>query len=206
MTSMRIKFTFALMVLLTLPISQATTISVPGDHATIQAAIDNASPGDVIEVESGIYVENVNVDKPLTLRGLGMPTVDAGGKGSAITLSADGITLEGFNATNSSREGIKITSDYNSIKGNNANANRLIGIKLDESSNNNIEGNNASRNDQGIRLYYSSNNTLEGNRVNYNKGEGIVYRYSYNNIMRDNQEIDITSKLAVITISTSATL
>lgn len=75
------------------------------DFTTIQAAVDAASPVDTIEVHSGTYYENVSVNKLLTLRGVdtgsGKPMVDAGGSGSAITLSADGITLEGFKATNS---------------------------------------------------------------------------------------------------------
>lgn len=79
MMSTRIEFTLALIVLL-FPTSLAATISVPADYTSIQAAIDAAQDGDVIEVQSGIYYENVNVDKPLTLRGLRMPTVDAEGK------------------------------------------------------------------------------------------------------------------------------
>ena len=67
----------------------------------IQDAIDNASAGDTILVYSGTYYENVNVTKQLILRGIGNPVVDAGGSGSAITLSANGITLEGFTATGS---------------------------------------------------------------------------------------------------------
>jgi len=63
------------------------------------------SAGDTIIVKSGIYYEHVNATKQLTLRGMdigdGKPLVDAGGWGSAITISADGITLEDFRATNS---------------------------------------------------------------------------------------------------------
>ncbi len=38
-------------------------------YSTIQSAIDAASPGAVIEIEPGTYVENLTIDKPLTLRG-----------------------------------------------------------------------------------------------------------------------------------------
>ncbi len=40
----------------------------------------------------------MNVNKQLTMRGIGMPVVDARFSGSAITLAADGIRLEGFSA------------------------------------------------------------------------------------------------------------
>ncbi len=43
----------------------------PADHNNIQAAVDAAGVGDIIEVRSGRYVENVNVNKRLTLQGEG---------------------------------------------------------------------------------------------------------------------------------------
>jgi nitrous oxidase accessory protein NosD len=45
-----------------------STIYVPGDHAKIQQAVDNASAGDTIIVRDGTYTENVDVDKSLTIR------------------------------------------------------------------------------------------------------------------------------------------
>ena len=38
------------------------------DFATIQAAVDAASPGDTIRVCPGVYAESVRIDKPLTLK------------------------------------------------------------------------------------------------------------------------------------------
>ena len=84
--------------------ASATTWSVDGSGGAnftgIQDAINNASDGDTIIVYSGIYYENVVVNKSVTLKGIGHPVVDASGKGDAIRLTADGITLEGFNVTN----------------------------------------------------------------------------------------------------------
>lgn len=186
MMNKRIEFALVLIVMLIFTTSQAAVISVPAGYASIQDAIDAAQDGDVIEVQSGIYYENVDVYRPLTLRGVGMPTVDAGWKGSAIMLSADGVTLEGFNATNSSDAGIEIISDYNIIKGNSAYGN-YHGISSDKSSNNNLEGNNVSCNDYGIGLFISNNNTIKGNEATYNYRDGILLQWSDNNNLEDNR-------------------
>src|SRR3990170_7751450 len=79
--------------------AQAATLMVCKNrcaYSSIQDAINASSSGDTIQVQNGTYYENVNVTKQLTLRGTGMPVVDAGGSGSTIKLSADGIILEGF--------------------------------------------------------------------------------------------------------------
>jgi nitrous oxidase accessory protein NosD len=91
------------------------------DFSGIQEAINNASMGDTIIVHSGVYYEKVYVT--VTLKGIGYPVVAANGSGSAITLNADGITLDGFNATNSGSlwecAGINVISSNNSIYINN---------------------------------------------------------------------------------------
>jgi parallel beta-helix repeat protein len=129
----------------------------------------------------------VTVNKRLTLKGIGMPVVDAGGSGSsAFRLRADEITLEGFRVTNSSGSGIKVYSDYNIIIGNIASNNYGSGISLmDGSSNNTIAGNNVSSNEgHGIELI-SSNNTITGNTATNNTA-GICLYDSSNNIIYNN--------------------
>ena len=188
-------------------------IITPGENISIQGMIDLARPGDIVHVEGGTYYENINVDKPLTLRGVEMPVVDGGGNGSSITLSADGIVLEGFVATNPSKSpeeaaGIKVSSDYNIIK-NNSVYNNSIGIILNNSDNNSIEannfsnngfgiyllgshgnkiaGNNATKNGEGIRLRDSRNNTIAGNNASFNADYGVVLKESTNNTLKRNQ-------------------
>jgi parallel beta-helix repeat protein len=146
--------------------------------APIQATIDNAIAGDSIYVDSGIYHENVVVDKQLTLRGTDMPAVDACGGGSAIMLDADGITLEGFATTDSgpaaggavpeapaegSYAGIKVTSNNNIIANNTAN---------------NSDGN-------GINLYHSCNNTLRNNLMSDNCYNFVVWGKCYSHFDHD---------------------
>lgn len=170
------------MLTLLLIVVQADDITVGKrgcDYAAIQNAINAAKPGDVLEVQSGVYYENVNVTKPLVLKGIGMPVVDAGNKRSAITLTGGGITLDGFVVTNSGgglyEAGIKVMSDNNTIINNNASDNsysisgpcpvplwkagrfcisfRGYGIYLNDSSSDNvIAGNDVNNNNCGIYI------------------------------------------------------
>ena len=188
------------------------------DYTTIQAAIDDANPGDEIYVDSGTYYENVVVNKRLTLRGIdtgaGMPVVDAGGSGSAITLAADGIRLEGFTATGGASywtgsyyydgAGIKVTSNDNILIGNNADSNvNNYGIWLYSYSRNNIlSGNNASNNDVGIVLWqFSSNNALSGNNANSNKYQGFYLAGSSENTLSSNNGDILLSQSSNNTLS-----
>jgi parallel beta-helix repeat protein len=162
--------TFVL-IILSLGLAQSATIGVGGTNASfssIQSAIDAAEPGDYIEVYSGTYLENVFVYKALKIRGKfngsSMPTIDAGGKGSAITLTVDGVLLEGLMMTNSSNgSGIEIAS-----------------------SNNTIIGNKASKNKFGIYAYNSKNNTITNNDLRYNHYAGVELDDSVHNIMSSN--------------------
>ncbi len=90
--------------------STAATVSVPTDFATIQEAVDNAIPGDIIVVADGTYDENVDLKQmgsALTLPAVGDLTINAanplgatvnGGMGAAFRAAgySGNITLSGF--------------------------------------------------------------------------------------------------------------
>jgi parallel beta-helix repeat protein len=90
----------------------------------------------LIEVQSGTYYENIDVSKRIDLKGIGNPIVDSGKKGNGITLSANGIVLEGFTIVNARENGIKVLSNNNTIKANIVSGNLLCGIELYNSNNN----------------------------------------------------------------------
>lgn len=87
----------------------AATLLVPGSHATIQAAIDAANPGDEILIADGAYNENLTIAKSLTLRGVseaGVVIIPAT-SGYGIEVTTDNVTLENFTLQNSQHYGIK---------------------------------------------------------------------------------------------------
>ena len=97
------------------------------DFPLIQKAIDNSTDGDIIEVHSGTYIERLRIRKPLTLLGLdtgeGLPVVNASGSSSAVILTADGSTVEGFNLTRSGHcacgsAGMQVASNNNTVQNN----------------------------------------------------------------------------------------
>jgi parallel beta-helix repeat protein len=71
------------------------------DGESIQAAINTANSGDIIQVYSGEYPEVLTVNKTLTLKGIGTPVLKASGfkDVSGVTISADDVDLSGFKIT-----------------------------------------------------------------------------------------------------------
>jgi hypothetical protein len=90
----------------------ACTIAVPTDHTTIQAAIDASESGDVICVNAGTYVENIDFTgkaiEVLGVDGRAVTVIDGDAAGSVVTIASNegadsilhGFTLTGGRATN----------------------------------------------------------------------------------------------------------
>lgn len=81
------------------------TCNVPTDYPTIQAAV-NVAGCTTINVAAGTYTENVTIPRSLTLKGTragtdargrsGAESIINGGVGPNITITADGVTVDGF--------------------------------------------------------------------------------------------------------------
>ena len=166
--------------MLFIALSQGAILSVgPGD--SIQIAIYAAHPGDIIDVKGGTYYDHLKIDKPITLRGIGMPVLDATASGSGVTITADGVRFEGFRIINS---GIMQSSMQGSVR-----EETEAGIKV-LSKNNIIEDNNVSNNFNGVYLSHSNNNTIFNNIVKDNLGFGIRLEGSLNNTIYANTFVD----------------
>jgi parallel beta-helix repeat protein len=165
------------------------------NYSTIQAAVDAAKDGEVVEVESGTYNENVVVNKSITIRGVdtgeGVPVVNARGSGSTVVLKANGIVLEGLYITNAGpypSAGIEVVSDDNLIAGNGIWNCKQWGIYLKGGSTNNtisecISSNNGN---DGIMVYKAPGNFFKENTIGNNGDNGVQILESDNNIIDRN--------------------
>ena len=183
---------------LNLQVSRAsTTLTVPDNYPTITSAINHASQGDVIFVKSGIYHENIQINKSLTLEGENSQNTIIIGNGGAnepavLTLAATGVKVSGFiieSANSSIRSqnalGINIEAD-NCIINDNIFRNNYIGIFCSLQSSTTVTNNIVSSSvKDGIRFYAGSLNNISNNSIIGNAVSGIALG-GYSNIVSGN--------------------
>lgn len=167
-------------------------IYVPSHYARIQWAVGNASAGDTIIVNSGIYYEHVIIDKSLTLIGEnGNTIIDGNGTCHVVTLIADNVNISGFTIQNSSPNfgdsGIRLLNSrwcnisYNVLTHNGH------GIWIGYYSDNNIIAwNNVSHNLVGMGLSNSSSNIITNNYIHSNTLCGMGLSNASNTILTSN--------------------
>lgn len=165
------------------------------DYSTIGLGIYHAQPGDIVEVQSGVYIENVVANKPMVLRGVdtgsGRPMVNGNYNESGFIIEADGVTLEGFEINNSQGSyfdlwaGIRVESD-NNIIANNSIYTSENGILIKSSGQNVLDSNVLADNKYGIKLDASFNNRILNNTLRKNK-LGILITGSRNNELNGNE-------------------
>ncbi len=182
-------------------------------YSHIQDAINDilTSNGNIIEITSGTYIEDIILDKILTLRPVSgsnvilrpaiqySPTIRIISSGSGSTIQ--GLTIKGDNSasiqfdpannciiannTITYSNGLYIYGSNNIITGNIV-TNTFWGIDLSLSSNNTVTGNTITNNDYGISVSYEGNNTITGNTITNNVNRGISMLESSNNTVTGN--------------------
>lgn len=149
---------------------------LPGQAATpLQPWLDTALPGATIRLPPGTYRGPAIISKPLTLEGDGKVVIDAGGRGSVLTVRADDVTLRGLTLRGSGdshdqldsglmAEGSRLLIENNVIE------DVLFGISLHRSTDSIVRRNrirsrpvDAADRGDGLRLWYSTGNRIEGN-------------------------------------------
>ena len=187
----------------------STIITVDGtggaDYTSIQEAVDNATVGDTILVYPGTYIENVNINKELTVKSYSGNPNDtivrvANSKDNIFDVTANNVTISGFKIigagtapyTAEDKAGIYVEGSNGVVISNNNISSKLFssnsfGIFALDSSNNIIFNNSESESRVGIFLWNSSNNKLYNNVLNLNNHNGILlYGASNNNELINN--------------------
>lgn len=168
-----------------------------GDFVSIQAAIDACAENETIRIYEGIYVENLVINKSVTLIGNHVDTtiIDGDLIGNVITVNADNVQIYNLTLQNSGTvhvrphyyAGIHMNSISNTIINckilNNAN-----GIFLNSTTNNNeFYSNSISDNQNGIYSNVSSENSFKNNSFKNCISYGIyLYGSSNDNLIEDN--------------------
>ncbi len=165
------------------------------EFVSIQDAVDWASPGDTLFVESGTYFETVILNKKIILMGVdsggGLPVIDVSQRGNGIDIRVDGCTVERFFIRNGSLfTGIRVASSDNILRKNTIRGFGQ-GVYLLSSRRTAVEGNNISENDRvGIVIEASGENTIEYNAITKNTLGIALDEYSLSNKINRNNFIN----------------
>jgi parallel beta-helix repeat protein len=127
----------------------SSTILVPTQYPTIQAALDHAAIGDTVQVAPGIYYEHVHVNKSVTIVGENLQTtiVDGTANGTIFDLDGSNIHISGFTIRNAGNTGNAITSSKETLT----------------SDNHWISNNIITTSQYGVYLSYSTGNRIFSN-------------------------------------------
>ena len=180
------------------------------EYPTIQAAIDAAKPGDIIQVASGTYNERVIVDKPLTLVGEDGSTtiIDGNGIGIVVHSNASDVEIRGFTVQNGGdfpNSGILIGNCVRNTIRDCIVRNNAFGVELHESNDSIIVGNTIMNNsDTAILIRDSSNSEVHNNIIaNNSMGVWITSNSSLLNMFYHNNFIDNYNQAQSFGLNTS---
>jgi len=199
-----------------LNVTAESTIFVPTDFSKIQDAINNAAQGDTVFVYNGSYVENVIVNKTISLVGENNAAtfISGGGFGAALKVTVDDVVITGFTIGNgslaeggagillykvssanisdnvmvSSYVGASLVNSSLSTVQNNHVSGCNFSLLMDFSNSNTVQGNIlTSAAEAAVYMNRSSNNTLEGNSISNSVAYGIHLWYSPQNKVQGNE-------------------
>ena len=141
----------------------------------LQALIDATLVGGTLRLAAGRHAGPAVIDRPMTVEGGGKAVIDAGGRGTVLTLRASGATLRGLVLRNSGGThdgldaGLQIEGDDNLVADNTIEE-ALFGIHVRQGNRNRVTGNRVRGKDlplglrgDGLRLWNSRHNVVEGN-------------------------------------------
>ncbi|MHB1352222.1 MAG: nitrous oxide reductase family maturation protein NosD, partial [Thiobacillus sp.] len=164
-------------------------------------AVARAAPGDVIRIERGRYEENLVIEKPLTLKGIGRPTISGSLTGDTIRVTAEDVVIEGLIVSDSGdslldqNAGIYIRPGAHRAVVRNCDLTyNLFGLWIEKANdvrieNNLITGKRDYRSPQrgnGIQLYNTTGARIIGNRISFVR-DAIYVDVSHRAVFRGNR-------------------
>lgn len=165
-------------------------------YKTIQSAVNAAPSGSTIVVFSGIYRENITINKPVrivtanhtaftSLVSKTQPLIQAfNDEAPAIDILVPNVTIQGFNIRGG-QAGIRVNSKRATLLNNDITQGR-VGIWLDEAEDVEIlKSRIADQKQIGVHIQNSTNITLQGSNIDKNL-EGVRIENASRNIIRNN--------------------
>ena len=171
----------------------------PGE--SIAAAIARAAAGDVIRIERGRYEERLLIDKPLTLKGIGRPTLSGGLQGDTIRIAAPDVVVDGLIVSDSGDDlreqnaGIYIQPGAHRAVVRNCDLSyNLFGLWIEKADDVRVENNlitgkrdyRSSQRGNGIQLYNTTGARIIGNRIGFVR-DAIYVDVSHHAVFRGNR-------------------
>ena len=141
----------------------------------LQPLIDATPIGGTLRPAAGVYAGPAVIDRPMTIDGGGKVTVDAGNRGTVLTVRASGVTVRGLRLTGSGEThdgidaGLTIESHDNLVAGNVLDE-VFFGIHVRGGDRNRIRDNRVTGKDlslglrgDGLRIWNGHHNEVAGN-------------------------------------------
>lgn len=172
-------------------------------YATIRSALTAAHPGDTVRVHPGVYAEgNLLIDKPITLVGIGRPTLDGQHEHEVITVQAANVCISGFRIAHT---GIRHTIDLAGVKvlasdsvtvADNYFFDCNFAVYLSNSNNSTVQNNyiegspkEEMNTGNGIHLWKCARAVVEDNTVRHQR-DGIYFEFVTDSDIRNNTSED----------------
>jgi nitrous oxidase accessory protein len=198
----------AVFLLLTAALATALGLVFPASAAehtvaqgeSISAVLERVSPGDTVRLIGTEYRENLVIDVPIVLIGVGMPVIRGGYEGNVVHVTAPGTVLEGLHISEASPRltqdmaCLLIEADDVTVR-DSVISEPLHGIYVKGGQRTLIVGNRIqgrvdleeSDRGNGIHLWNTSDNRIEENEVHVHDARyGLHYMYSNHNSFSDN--------------------
>lgn len=164
--------------------------------STLNHAIKIAKPNDIIKVKKGIYKEtNLIIDKPLTILGENLPTINGQLKGDLFKIIADNVIIKGFKIINvgkdfaNSNAAIRVQRSKDFEISSNRFENILYAVFIEKSSKGNISNN---------KIYGNAKTEINsGNGIHIWSGKQILISNNYIEKMRDGIYLEFATNCAV---------